>query len=63
MKHKKQNPLVLAFAVVGICAVLYGGWTLYQQHIEAEQRAVLVGPPQIPGVAESLKSGGKPPPQ
>jgi hypothetical protein len=63
LKFKEQNPLILAFAIVGICAVLYGGWTLYQQRIEAEQRAILLGPPQIPEVAQSLKSGGKPPPQ
>jgi len=63
LKFKEQNPLILAFAIVGICAVLYGGWTLYQQRTEMEQRAILLGPPQIPEVAQSLKSGGKPPPQ
>jgi hypothetical protein len=28
-----KNPLMLAFAVIGVCAVIYGGWHLYQQHV------------------------------
>jgi uncharacterized membrane protein YpjA len=61
---KEQNPIVLAFAIVGVCALLYGAWTVYHQHlIEQEQRAIISEPPQIPGVAQSLKSKPKPPPQ
>ena len=27
-----RNPLLIAFAVIGICAILYGAWHMYQQH-------------------------------
>jgi hypothetical protein len=61
---KEQNPIVLALAIIGVCALLYGGWTIYHQHVvEEEQRAIISGPPQIPGVAQSLKSKPQPPPQ
>jgi hypothetical protein len=61
---KEQNPIVLAFAVIGVCALFYGAWIFYHQHVvEEEQQAIITGPAQIPGVAQSLKSKPEPPPQ
>jgi hypothetical protein len=28
-----KNPLIIVFAIVGVCAVIYGGWHMYQQHL------------------------------
>ena len=28
-----KNPLIIVFAIVGVCAVIYGGWHMYQQHV------------------------------
>jgi hypothetical protein len=41
-----KNPLLLAFAIIGICAILlYGAWRLYQQHTaDSEARARFAAP-------------------
>lgn len=61
---KEQNPIVLVLAIVGIFALLYGAWTVYQQHVvEEQERAIISGRPQVPGAAQMLKPSTKPPPQ
>jgi hypothetical protein len=61
---KDQNPMVLAFAIIGGCALLYGAWTVYHQHVVQEQeRAIMSAPPQVPGAEQMLKPSTKPPPQ
>jgi predicted negative regulator of RcsB-dependent stress response len=60
---KEQNPIVLALAIIGVCALVYGGWTVYQQHvIEQEQRAIISAPPSTP-LSGLFKPSEKPPPQ
>ena len=41
---KTKNPLILVFAIIGVCAVLYGVWHLYNQQV-AEERALLSSRP------------------
>ncbi|MBF6570768.1 MAG: hypothetical protein IVW54_18025 [Candidatus Binataceae bacterium] len=61
---KEQNPIVLMLAIVGIFALLYSAWSVYHQHIvEKQERAIMSGPPQVPGAAQMLKPSTKPPPQ
>jgi len=61
---KEQNPIVLALAIVGVCALFYAGWTLYQRHVAQQQTQTFFGAPsQIPGVAHALKATPQPPPQ
>jgi hypothetical protein len=63
-KLKEQNPVVLALATIGVCALLYSGWVIYQRHVvEQETQTFFGSPSQIPGVARALKSKPKPPPQ
>jgi hypothetical protein len=63
-KLKEENPIVLALAIIGVCAVLYGGWVIYQRHVgEQETQTFFGSASQIPGVAHALKSSPKPPPQ
>jgi uncharacterized membrane protein YidH (DUF202 family) len=60
---KKQNPIVLALAIIGICAVLYGAWTFYQQHeAEEKEQAIIVGTPS-PGFSGLNQPSTQPPPQ
>jgi hypothetical protein len=60
---RKYNPIVLALAIIGICAVLYGGWTLYQQHeAQEKEQAIIVGTPS-PGFSGLNKPSTQPPPQ
>lgn len=60
---KEQNPIVLALAIIGIIAILYGGWTVYQHHIsEGMENAIRYGPPTA-GVGKALKAKPQPPPQ
>ena len=45
MKQNK-NTLVLAFAAIGVCAVVYGAWYFYRQAAVNEQsRAAFTAPP------------------
>jgi hypothetical protein len=61
---KDQNLIVLALAIVGGCALLYGALTIYHRHVVQEQeRAIMSAPPQIPGASQMLKPSTKPPPQ
>ena len=30
-----KNPVILVFAIIGACAVLFGAWHLYQQRVAA----------------------------
>ncbi|MGO9060893.1 MAG: hypothetical protein ACLQU2_26455 [Candidatus Binataceae bacterium] len=61
---KEQSPIILALALVGVCALLYGAWTIYREHVVQEQeRATMSVPPQVPGAAQMLKPSTKPPPQ
>ncbi len=62
-KLNEQNPIVLAFAIIGLCAILYGAWSVHHQHVvEEEQRAIMSAPAQgaFGGLNEPSK---KPPPQ
>ena len=60
---KEQNPLILAFAIIGVCALLYGGWTLYQQHISRRNSARSFSSADMPDVADYSSPARKPPPQ
>jgi hypothetical protein len=63
-KLKEQNPLVLALAIIGVCAVLYAGGVIYQRHVaEQDAQRFFGSPSQIPGVADALKAKPQPPPQ
>jgi hypothetical protein len=63
-KLKEQSPIVLALAIIGVGALLYGGWIIHQrQTAEQEAQTFFGAPAQIPGVADALKSKPKPPPQ
>jgi uncharacterized membrane protein HdeD (DUF308 family) len=63
-KLKEQNPLVLALAIIGVCALVYGGWAIYQRHTAEQQTQTFFGSPaQIPGIANALKATPQPPPQ
>ena len=56
MKRLK-NALIAAFAIIGVCGVLYLFWQAYQQHLQEERaRAFISGPPQ------AYKPGTAPPP-
>jgi uncharacterized membrane protein YpjA len=60
---KKPNPIILALAIVGLGALLYGAWTMYHQHVVAEQeRAIIAAPPSTP-LSGLFKPSKKPPPQ
>jgi hypothetical protein len=60
---REQNPFVLALAIIGVCALLYGAWSIYHRHaVEEEQRAILSAPAQ--GAFGRLNQPSKkPPPQ
>jgi len=59
---KKQNPIVLAFAIIGVCAILYFIFLAHQHYVAEQQRAILLGPP-TGAVGQALKATPQPPPQ
>ncbi len=63
MKTQRRKPNVLALAIIGVCAVLYGGWVIYQRTYRGTRNANVFwfGPSQIPGVAHALKPSPPPP--
>ena len=60
---KEQNPLVLAFAIIGVCALIYGGWTIYEHHVETEQAQQFFGAPATGPMSGLYQPSTKPPPQ
>ena len=61
---KGQNPLVLTFAIIGICALIYAGWTFYQRQIAEDQRREFFSRTPAPGMPDILHATpGPPPPQ
>jgi hypothetical protein len=57
MNQRVKKVLITIFAIIGVCAVLYVFWQMYQQHIQEERaRAFITAPPQ------AYKPGTAPPP-
>jgi len=48
------KPLLLAFAIIGICIVLYGAWHLYQQHTADSEARTRFAAPVSSGVPDLL---------
>jgi hypothetical protein len=61
---KRQNPLVLAFAIIGVCALIYVGWAVYQRQVAEDQRREFFSATPAPGMPDILHATpGPPPPQ
>ncbi len=56
-----KNPLVLAFAIIGVCAVLYGAWHLYEQHETREPSRAMFAAPAPSGIPDIFHDA--PPPK
>jgi cytochrome c-type biogenesis protein CcmH/NrfG len=61
MKNIK-SALILIFAVIGVCAVVYGSWHLYQRHVANEQAKAAFSAPPAKGVPD-MYHNAPPPPQ
>jgi hypothetical protein len=59
---RKHNPLILALAIIGICALAYVGWTFYQRQVAEEQRRTFFSATPAPGMPD-LSKPEPPPPQ
>jgi hypothetical protein len=56
-----KNPLIIVFAIIGVCAVIYGGWHMYQQHVaDAQSKAAFTAPPAS-GVPDMYHNAPAPP--
>jgi len=58
----KMDLLIYLFAAIGLCAVVYGGWHIYQEHVALEQQRAFFGSPpsSIPGMPDAFHDA--PPP-
>ncbi len=60
---KEKQPIVLALAIIGVCALVYGVWTIYYQHMaEQKAQAIIMGTPS-PGFRGLNEPSTQPPPQ
>jgi len=59
---KRQNALVVALAIIGVCAAVYGLWNLYQRHVVEEQSRAFFTAPTSPGIPDILHKNDAPPP-
>jgi hypothetical protein len=60
---KTTNPLIYMLAVIGVAALLYGGWTVYQRHVADEAARASFSASPIPGSPDFLGAKPEPPPQ
>ncbi len=63
MKSTKKR-LVLVMAIVGLCAVLYGGWRIFEGQVaENEKRNFFAAPASSASGAPDAFHNAAPPPQ
>jgi hypothetical protein len=59
-----KNPLIYLLAGIGIAAVIYGGWTIYQRHLAEQRTRQYLSAPVPSGLPNPLfGTPGPPPPQ
>jgi len=61
--RKRTNPLILFFAVVGVCAVIYGIWTILNQKLSEQRARTLFAAPASSGIPNVLHAPPSAPPQ
>jgi hypothetical protein len=59
MKQTKET-LILAFAIVGLFALIFGGWHLYQQKVAEDQARAFFTAPRPKGLPDLSRDA--PPP-
>jgi hypothetical protein len=59
-----NNRLILLFAIIGVCAVLYVGWRIYQEQVAQDQkRNFFAAPASSASGAPDAFHNAPPPPQ
>jgi hypothetical protein len=62
--QKLRHRLIQGLAFIGICALLYAGWLLYQRQTAEDQRRAFFGAPaSTPSGAPNAFRSAPPPPQ
>jgi hypothetical protein len=61
--NKKQNPVTLVLALIGLFTVLYAGWHLYEKQQTEDEHARIFAAPASSGVPDFLHASPLPPPQ
>jgi hypothetical protein len=62
-KLRDQNPIVLALAIIGICAIFYFVWRGYQQYLTNQHAREFFGNPPSGAAGQLYQQSKKPPPQ
>jgi len=59
-----KNRLLTLFAMIGVCAVIYGVWRVYERESAHERARAMFAAPASSGVPDVIHaSPGPPPPQ
>jgi predicted negative regulator of RcsB-dependent stress response len=60
---KKTSSLIYLIAGIGVAALLYYGWTIYQRHTADDAARASFSATPIPGSPNFLDATPQPPPQ
>jgi heme O synthase-like polyprenyltransferase len=59
MKQTK-NSILIVFAIIGVCAVLYGAWNLYSRHQASENARQMFSAPAPTGLPDIFHNASPP---
>jgi len=60
---KTRNPLIYFLASIGVAALIYAGWTIYQRRVAEEAARASFSASPVPGSPDFLGAKPQPPPQ
>jgi hypothetical protein len=58
---RNTNPVLVVFAIIGICALLYGAWQFYARREAEERSRTMFAAPAPPGLPDIFHNA--PPPK
>ena len=61
MKNTNNNPFIIFFALIGVFAVICGGWYLYERHSANQQAKAAFSAPPASGVPDMYHDAPAPP--
>jgi hypothetical protein len=59
--RKIPNSLIYAFAIIGVCAVIYAGWTIYERQVAQKETQGAFSAPVPTGLPDIFRDAPPPP--
>jgi hypothetical protein len=58
---KIPDSLIYAFAIIGLCAVVYAGWTMYERQVAQDETHRAFSAPVPSGMPDIFRNAPPPP--